>query len=345
MHVCHDAPTGQGKTSQAYGEMVDLLKMGVRVILVNPHFAPVDKKGRDWRPIAKAIEAQGRLQLAPTTSCTGLLRRYEVIAKLLKWVSEVELDRRFKLQEQGNFDWPYVYLFVDEWPAIVRRHPEAAEHMIDILQRGRAVEVCVNVSAQGFLSEDVKLVGSARENFNTAYHMGGSVHSASKMLDMTVKDLNAVFREVELGQGIAMLRNNKVMPKAELVRLPYADNDYAYYMLGRADDWQLPEYRQRDSGVYAPSGTEQERYRNTEEQERYRNALRNTEERLVDYDEDSVPDGPESDVKPVYVPTEERERIIAAAHDGVKRRDMCKHLGKGKYYYETVRRVLDEEGI
>jgi hypothetical protein len=34
-----------------------------------------------------------------------------------------------------------------------------------------------------------------------------------------------------------------VSDPAQLVRLPLADNAYVYYMLGRADDWQLPEYR------------------------------------------------------------------------------------------------------
>ena len=39
------------------------------------------------------------------------------------------------------------------------------------------------------------------------------------------------------------LRNNAVSDPAQFVRLPLADNAYVYYMLGRADNWLMPEYR------------------------------------------------------------------------------------------------------
>jgi len=42
---------------------------------------------------------------------------------------------------------------------------------------------------------------------------------------------------------------------------------------------------------------------------------------------------------------EERERIITLARAGVPRREMCFALGRGKHYYETVKHVLDEEGL
>ena len=116
------------------------------------------------------------------------------------------------------------------------------------MQRGRAVEVCVSTCAQGFLLSDTSLVGSARENFNTAYHMGGSARSASVLLDMPVAEVNKLRKGEDvppLGKGVALLRNNEACPNAELVRLPYADNDFAYYLLGRANDWSmkgLPDY-------------------------------------------------------------------------------------------------------
>ena len=45
------------------------------------------------------------------------------------------------------------------------------------------------------------------------------------------------------------------------------------------------------------------------------------------------------------VSAEERERIIRLAKTGIKRRKFCKALGKGNAYYETVKQVLDEEGL
>jgi hypothetical protein len=249
MHVAHDAATGLGKTSQSYGEIVMLLKLGVQIIVANPHFAPVDKKGRDWRPIAQAIEAQGRLHLAPGATCSGLLRNVDDIARMLAWLSIQEIDRRLALQLAGDFRYQPIYLFVDEWPGIVQRHPEAADYLMDIVQRGRAVEVCVQTNAHGFVSKDVNLQGSAPENFSTAYHMGGSPYSAAKLLDMPVKDIHALLKseEVTLGKGVALLRNNEACPQAQLVRLPYADNEFAYYLLGRADRWVPSELRRYDS--------------------------------------------------------------------------------------------------
>jgi hypothetical protein len=126
MHVGHDAPIGQGKTAQSYGEMVLLLKAGIQVILANPHFAPVDKKGRDWRPIAQAIETQGAIALARGKAIYGLIRKYETIANMLTWLSTIEIDRRFEMQLRGEYTYSPIYLFIDEWPAIVMRHPDSA---------------------------------------------------------------------------------------------------------------------------------------------------------------------------------------------------------------------------
>jgi hypothetical protein len=247
MHVAHDAQTGGGKTSQWKIEESMLLKLGVQIIHANPHFAPIDKKGNDWRPIARAIEEQGLIEIAPGVKISGLVYDFQYIADMLKWLALKEINRRFAMQRQGNYDYKPVYLFIDEWPAIVKRHPESAEHQAEILQRGRAVDVCVDTNSQGFLLNDVDLKGSARENFNTAYHMGGSVHSASKLLDMPIKDINKLMQteQIALGRGVALLRNNEALPHAELVRLPLADNEFVYYLFGRADEWMLPEYRSR----------------------------------------------------------------------------------------------------
>ena len=334
MHVAHDAPTGQGKTAQWMAEIVQLLKIGVKIILCNPHFAPVSKKGDDWRPIGRAIEQQGLIELEPGLHVPGLIRLHENIANILKLLSHKELARRFTLQAQGDYSYEPLYIFIDEWPSIVTRHPEAGDYLVDVLQRGRAVDVCVDTNAQGFLSEDVSLKGSARENFSTAFHMGGSVFSGAKLLDMPVKEFNEVMRkaQVALGRGIAMLRNNEASPVAQLVRLPYAENEFVYYMLGRADTWMLPEFRNSRRNV-PENGNISQDFRNGEEQ---------PGESLYA----AVPDVPENEASTLNtVDTEEREQIIRLAKVGVPRREMCLALGKGKYYYETVKQVLDSEGL
>jgi len=240
MHVAHDGPTGSGKTIQWKAELIMLLKADILCFLANPHFAPVSKKGEDWRPIARALEQQELPGQLP-----GLLYTAAQIRDFLRWLASVEIDRRFALQRAGQYTYPPLYGFVDEWAEQVEEYPECGKYMQTIIRRGRAVDVCISTNSQGFLVDDIGMSGASRENFQTAYHLGGSVASASALLDMRQQDITKLLttEQVALGKGIALLRNNAVSDPAQLVRLPLADNEYVYYMLGRAENWSLPEYR------------------------------------------------------------------------------------------------------
>lgn len=240
MHVAHDGPTGSGKTAQWKAELIMLLKADILCFLANPHFAPITKKGEDWRPVGRALEMQELPGQLP-----GLLYTFEQIRDFLKWLSEVEIDRRFDFQRAGQFTYPPLYGFVDEWAAQVSKYPECGEYMQDIIRRGRAVDVCISTNSQGFLVNDIGMSGASRENFQTAYHLGGSVASAAALLDMRQADITKLLaaESVALGKGVALLRNNSVSDPAQLVRLPLADNAYVYHMLGKADNWRIPEYR------------------------------------------------------------------------------------------------------
>jgi hypothetical protein len=240
MHVAHDGPTGSGKTSQWKAELIMLLKADVLCFLANPHFAPISKKGEDWRPIARALEMQELPGQLP-----GLLYHPRQIRDFLRWLALVEIDHRFALMRAGRYEYPPLYGFIDEWAEQVKAFPESAEYMKTIIRRGRAVDVCVSTNSQGFLVADTGLNSSARENFQTAYDLGSSPASAAAMLDMKQAAIAKLLaqEQVALGKGIALLRNNAVCDPAQLVRLPYADNAYVYYMLGRAEEWRLPEYR------------------------------------------------------------------------------------------------------
>jgi hypothetical protein len=59
-----------------------------------------------------------------------------------------------------------------------------------------------------------------------------------------------------------------------------------------------------------------------------------------------VPGVPEiSALEREKISSEERERILELAKSGIPRREMCQALGKGKWYYETIKIVLDQEGL
>ena len=337
MHVAHDGPTGSGKTMQWKAEIVMLLCADVLTFLANPHFAPVTKKGEDWRPIAQALERQELPGQLP-----GLLYSFEHIRDFLRWLSQVEIDRRFEHQRAGRYDYAPLYGFIDEWAAQVSKYPECGEYMQDIIRRGRAVDVCVSTNSQGFLVSDIGMSGASRENFQTAYHMGGSVASASALLDMKQADVTKLLatEQIALGKGIALLRNNSVSDPAQLVRLPLADNDYVYYMLGRADNWALPEYR---ANVEIVSGQLVAEETFMPALETFRSA---SEEQSADYRNVSRNETPASVAqKPLNV-SDETKRLVQRMINttALSWSAIAEQVGMGGEKYSTFRAVVAEMG-
>lgn len=238
LHCANDGNTDSGKTSNWRGQIVQFLLSGIDCLLLNPNFALVTKDGDDWKPIAKALQSQGSLELNLPRVVTELPN----IGYVLDYMANTEIDRRFAMMREGNFDYKPLYLYIDEWPEIALKCKGANDNLGTLLRRGRAVELCVSVNSQGFLKEDTDLKGSARENFATAFFLGGSTYSGAKLLDIKQAELEDMLRVCNepIGKGVAILRNNASMPNPEIVRLPYADNDFLYYTLGRDDSFRLP---------------------------------------------------------------------------------------------------------
>ncbi len=248
-NIAHDARQGGGKTLLARLELALLLVLRVDLVLCNPHFAPIDKKGHDWRPIGFGLEQQGQVELAPGVRVGRIQRKDNHIRHLLEYLAQTELDRRYELQARGSFDWTPLYIFVDEVPWLTKQHPEIAGYLIALLQRGRAVDMRLITNAQSFLVGNTGLKAGSRNNFDTAYFLGGNPTSAAAMLEMKERDLKEVINGLQretgqaLGKGLGLLRNLERVPEAQPVRVPEGTNALQYYLLGRHDDWQLPEFR------------------------------------------------------------------------------------------------------
>ncbi len=258
VHCANDGSTGMGKTANGRGQLTQFIKAGIDCYLLNPHFSPTTKKGEDWKPIAYELSRQATID----AGLPRVITSFPNIGRCLEWTANVEVDRRFEMMRQGDFSYKTLYLYIDEWPAIVTNCKNASNNLRTILQRGRAVEVCVFVNSQGFLQNDTDLQGSARENFDTTFFLGGSTYSGAKLLDMkeaVLKEQIATLTE-PLGKGVAFMRNNTVTLNAEMVRLPLVTNDFVYYVLGHHDDYVLP------SEVTLVS-TESDHVRTTQDQE------------------------------------------------------------------------------
>ena len=248
-HIAHDARTGGGKTLLARVELAMMLVLHVDLVLCNPHFAPLDKRGHDWRPIGFQLERQGPVEIAPGVRVSRIQRKAEAIARLLNYLAKTELDRRYDLQAQGRFDWKPLSIFLDEVPWLVHEHPSIAADLIILLQRGRAVDVRVLTNAQSFLVGNTGLKGGNGGRFDTVHFLGGNPRSGATLLGLSERDLKELVGSVQteanqaLGKGLELLRNLESVPKAQPARVPFGTNDLQYYWLGRHDDWQLPEFR------------------------------------------------------------------------------------------------------
>ena len=238
VHGANDGSTGKGKTANGKGQIIQFLKAGIDCYVLNPHFALMTKNGDDWRPIAASLASQPTID----NGLPRVITNFVNIERLLEWTATKEIDRRFSMMRQGDYGFSPLYLFIDELPAIVSNCKSATDHLRTILQRGRAVECCVVINSQGFLNEDTEFKGSSRTNFDTAFFLGGSTYSGSKLLGMQEALLKEQVTKLmePLGKGVAFLRNNTLMNEATIVRLPLVTNEFMYYVLGHHDEYILP---------------------------------------------------------------------------------------------------------
>ncbi len=242
--LCHgafSAMTGGGKTIVERGIISQLLCIGHKVILADLKFALVTESGLDYRPLAKKMLSQEQLMIDGSRALPCLLRREDEIARLLHWLAYDEMERRIDMRVNGNFSYETLDVFLEELIALISSHPEAVADITRIIALGRELRLNLFTAAQNFLVKDTRLSGGARENFQTAYFLGGDDYSGALLLDMQKKALTDFLRErnIVLGKGIGMLRNNVRVPQATLVRLGFASNESVYYLHGRADNFTL----------------------------------------------------------------------------------------------------------
>jgi hypothetical protein len=212
-HVALAGPTGGGKSNIVRLMVAQILACGGRVVLGDPKYTPFDaESGEDWRPIAQ------RLHLAPAVTTSA-------IGDLLTWSIE-ELDRRLELRREGQKVGAPLFIALDELPAIVADVKDAPDQLARIIRMGRAVGLLTICSAQDFLIKTIGGSSGARENFRSAFYMGGDLRTGAALLDMRQTEID----ESQLSQGVALLRS-KATPQATIVRVPLASNEAIYQLL------------------------------------------------------------------------------------------------------------------
>lgn len=217
--LCHVAllgSTGGGKSNLLRLILPQLQKIGASVILADPHFAPVDpENGDDWRPIAD------RLIQSPARSAVE-------IDQALSFMTD-ELARRLEKRNQNEPVGPPLFFAFDELPVICDLVRDAPERLGKLLREGRKVHLLTVGASQSLLIKDVRGSSTIRDQYRTAFYVGGDRKSAAAILDMQERDID----DGPLGKGIVLLRSKATAP-ARLVRVPLVSNESLYQLLSVA---------------------------------------------------------------------------------------------------------------
>jgi hypothetical protein len=206
-HVAIAGYTGGGKSNLLRLLIPQLQAIGGRVVLCDPHYAPLDTtSGDDWRPISQ------RLHQPPAYTPAA-------IDETLSWFVD-ELDRRLELRRQGHPIGSPLFLALDELPIIADSVKGAIDRLGRVLREGRKVGVLALGSSQDFLVKSLGGSSAVRDCYRTVFYSGGDINSARALLDVPQKDID----EGRLGSGIVYLRSSATSPAA-LVRVPLASNE------------------------------------------------------------------------------------------------------------------------
>jgi hypothetical protein len=217
--LCHVAllgSTGGGKSNLLRLILPQLQKIGASVILADPHFAPIDpENGDDWRPIAD------RLIHAPAISG-------DAIDQELSFMLD-ELARRLEKRNRNEPVGPPLFFAFDELPVICDLVRDATARLGKLLREGRKVQLLTIGASQSMLIKEIGGSSTLRDQYRTAFYVGGDRKSAAAMLDMPERAID----DGPLGKGVVLLRSKATAP-ARLVRVPLVSNASLYQLLNVA---------------------------------------------------------------------------------------------------------------
>src|ERR1700676_685787 len=121
------------------------------------------------------------------------------------------------------------------------------KHLGPIIARllvvGRSLGIKCFCVAQNFQVQNLKLNSGMRENFETAWFLGGDIHSGAALLDMSRANLEDLLAQnsIKLGRGDSLFRHNTIAYGADILRAVMASNDFVYWFFGKADNFTLPD--------------------------------------------------------------------------------------------------------
>jgi FtsZ-binding cell division protein ZapB len=255
-HAAINAISGRGKTITKRAIEGQLIAYGAEVYDLDPKFTLEDEKGLDYRPLAARLMAMPQTILQDGTAINHLEMEPARIIVFLEWLALVEIPRRLVRYHAGKHDHSFMYVFIEEYLFLSSQYKQLKGFMEIILPVARSLKIKIFVCAQNFQTQSTDLPGGLIENFETAYYIGGDDKSGSKLLDIGERDLREWLQayNVQLGKGIALLRNNSVLTPARLLTMGFSSNAWLYYMLGAVPDFSFSHTAVPDSFKQAGTG-------------------------------------------------------------------------------------------
>jgi hypothetical protein len=292
--LCHVAllgSTGGGKSNLLRLILPQLQKIGASVILADPHFAPLDpENGDDWRPIAD------RLIHAPAVSAAAIDQELSFMLD--------ELGRRLEKRNKNEPVGPPLFFAFDELPVICDLVKDAPARLGKLLREGRKVSLLTVGASQSMLIKEIGGSSTLRDQYRTAFYVGGDRKSAAAMLDIPERAID----DGPLGKGVVLLRSKATAP-ARLVRVPLVSNQALYTMLGTHAAPQIAPTEPLSKGLQSGFGFAAMA------------AARNGNE------SGSKPGSESGNVAPVSpIPTAEHARILALFRSGKSTADIVREL-------------------
>ena len=344
-HIALAGATGGGKTNLLRLLLGQLVKF-YQVYYISPAFAPVKANHEDWRQI--------QAHLAGPVACEA-----DEIRERIQWAAG-EYKYRQMQERSGDFSWQKkpVYVVIDEYIAVCKLYPGAADEVSELLRFARQYLVFVIVASQDFLIKNIGGDSGARDCYRTVGYFGGDPTTARTLLDIQ----GTLPYEGELGkQGLLVVKAKEIPVSPG--RVPFMSNRAIYELLGWPEDPILDDAPVMASGMYGDSaGTTGE----PEMEPLYPRSVSprqsNQTGRLHDEDEPSTEDlenTVEADSKPLgmspgrvpespdekqFTPTQELQFLRLYRQSG-NIKDSLRVMHLGNRYFKCASRLVEQRKL
>jgi hypothetical protein len=242
VHIALAGSTRQGKTSIIRQLLSEMCYIGCECILLDPHYTPYDyETGEDWTPFTRHLKSD-------PMKC----KEYDQIEKVLRYTATMFLNQRKTLRSSSKPLGKHVFIFIDEYPAIVAERPSVQEYVSRLLREGGKYHIHLVVASQNF---QVKTVspdkgGADRDNFSTCLYVGGDRTTARVLLDKAIPEED----EPKLGKGPIYLRC-EAQKSACLAYTAWMDHDAVVELVGSSTYEEELDTEELDTGLDAELGS------------------------------------------------------------------------------------------